>query len=1145
MMPTTGPLSRAAPDGGAGGMPRTGRVSLRWAILASLGAIGGVQAVIARDPRGPSSQALGDVAILLAGLVATFACAGAARRGGPSARGWALLGVSSALWASGQVVWTFYGLTRHHVYPYPSLADLLYLSYSIPAAAGLLAFPRHSERLVSRLRTILDGLVIASSVLFISWATVLGHLYGAGADGSLVRITGLAYPMVDVVIATVVLVLAMRAPAGTRLPWMFLGGGLLTLTLTDSIYVDLTSRGQTGVTGTLLSAGWMAAFLAIALATLAPAQQPSSGVRRHFNVGQELLPYLLVVVAIVVQSRLKLGLNDPFLLLNGVILLVTFAARETMVVVEKVSLADDLESKVERRTAELRSADARFRSLVHNSSDIITLTGADGRILYQSPSFSSVLGHPAEDVDHVQWCSLVHTADSERLKSYVDDVVAGKPGLEPSAEARLRHADGSWRDAEIRVQNLLTDPSVHGVVFNIRDITERKAGEVALARARNQALEASRLKSEFLATMSHEIRTPMNGVIGLTSLLLDTSLDETQLQYAHGVRGAGEALLAVINDILDFSKLEAGKVDIETVDIDLRRTVEEVAELLAATVRARGLELVAYVHPDVPPVVKGDGGRIRQVLLNLASNAVKFTPEGEVVISAVLVEQTEDAALVRFEVRDTGIGIEPADRDRLFEAFSQADASTTRRYGGTGLGLAISRRLTRAMGGLLGLDSQPGRGSTFFFELPLELGTAEPGRWEPEESPLRGMRILVVDDNATNRLILQSQLAAWEMVPDLAPDATTGLDLLLHAAAAGRPYAVAVLDMCMPDVDGLELARRISADAALVGVRLMLLTSSSEVSPQEAASAGISVRLTKPVRHSELYNRLVELQAPATPIALSVLPVPARVERTTAHRGHVLVVEDNHLNQLVAQGTLTKLGYAVDVASNGAAALVAVADTTYTAVLMDCHMPEMDGFEATTEIRRREGAERHTPIIAMTASALSEDRDRCLAAGMDDFVSKPVNVDALEGALSRWSDRRPVAASPPAPGTVPTRRERGEVGDGDVLDRSRLDVLRQLGPADGQGLLPPLVRAFLEERQTRVASLEQAAREGDSQALEEAAHQLKGSAANIGAREVAAVCARLEAIGRSREVAATELLDQLTDELERASRALSHAVQAH
>lgn len=359
----------------------------------------------------------------------------------------------------------------------------------------------------------------------------------------------------------------------------------------------------------------------------------------------------------------------------------------------------------------------------------------------------------------------------------------------------------------------------------------------------------------------------------------------------------------------------------------------------------------------------------------------------------------------------------------------------------------------------------------------------------------------------------------------------------------------------MPEMDGLELSRRVSADPLLAGVRLVLLTSNSEVDATDAARAGIEVRLTKPVRHSELYNRLVALRAPATAEAPAAPAAPARTRPTSADRGHLLVVEDNSLNQIVAKslnqivakGTLTKLGYAVDVVANGLEAVAAVSDTAYTAVLMDCHMPEMDGFEATAEIRRREGATRHTPIIAMTASALSEDRDRCLAAGMDDFVSKPVNVDAVEAAVSRWSEREPtVAPVPRSNGGGPADglpQADGERRDDDVLDPERLDVLRQLGPADGWGLLPPLVEAFLADGPTRFASLEQAVKGGDGAVLEQAAHQLKGAASNIGATGLAAVCGELEAIGRSRRSPARELLDQLTAELDRASRALADVVQ--
>ena len=518
-----------------------------------------------------------------------------------------------------------------------------------------------------------------------------------------------------------------------------------------------------------------------------------------------------------------------------------------------------------------------------------------------------------------------------------------------------------------------------------------------LAVARDEALAGSRAKSDFLATMSHEIRTPMNGVIGLTELLLTTPLDERQRQYAEGVHTAGQSLLGVINEILDFSKIEAGHLELEEIDFDLVELVESVAELIGETAQAKGLELLAYCSPELPATLRGDPGRIRQVLLNLAGNAVKFTAAGEVVVRASVDEASPDGVVVRFDVTDTGIGVAEEQREGLFEAFSQADSSTTRRFGGTGLGLAISRRLVDAMGGDLAVESELGVGSTFWFTVPLAVGQDPSAPAPRTPSPLAGLRVLVVDDNATNRAILHDQLHHWGMVVDVVDGAGAALARLRDGAGSGRRYDLAVLDLCMPDVDGLALAREVAADTALRGTSLVLMTSGPSVSEAEARAASIDAALTKPVLMSRLsatLERVVSARVTEQPVTAEAAPAVAK--------GTVLVVDDGEVNQIVAVGMLRHLGYLAEVAEDGLQAIDAVRRRQFDAILMDVQMPGMDGYAATREIRRLEAAGPRTPIIAMTASATEGELERCLAAGMDDYQSKPVQKASVAEVLERW-----------------------------------------------------------------------------------------------------------------------------------------------
>ncbi|MGA7954778.1 MAG: response regulator [Gloeobacterales cyanobacterium] len=776
----------------------------------------------------------------------------------------------------------------------------------------------------------------------------------------------------------------------------------------------------------------------------------------------------------------------------------------------------------------LAESEERFRSLVQNSSDIITILKEDGTIQYGSPSIKRILGYQPEDLIGKNMFAYVHPEDFPTVQSIFPTAIQ-QMGIPITVEFRCLCIDGSWRYLEAIANSYIEDSSFQGVVVNYRDITERKRAEEALRKieardkaflnaipdlmlgiskegkyidflgantkagqgisrsrlflgesvydalpvevaqgmmnavdqalstgktqifdyqlslkdrmhdyearivvsgedevlaiirditkrkqlereliaAREEALEGARIKAQFLANMSHEIRTPMNAVIGMSGLLLETELTTEQREYVETVRYSGEALLTVINDILDFSKMEAGKLEVENIDFDLSRAVEDVTSLLAERASSKGLELGCLVYRNVPNKLKGDPGRICQVLINLLNNAIKFTKEGDVILSVKLVEETEHQVVVRFEVKDTGIGISPVEQKRLFKPFSQADSSTTRRYGGTGLGLAISKQLVDLMGGEIGVESVLGHGTTFWFTLLLEKQSATP--LIPIPSPdigFKGLRVLVVDDNPTNRKILAHQLTYWEMYSD---EAESGLQALERLQTSKFPYDLLILDLMMPD--GIQLAHLIQADPALNEIPLVLLASYRERGDLEVMKqAGIATYLTKPVRQSQLFNALVQslgytnVSAPYDALPIATPPEEVFPERPgkCLSQNLILVVEDNVINQRVAVRQLERLGYRCDVVANGFEVLEALAHTPYALVLMDCHMPEMDGFEATAEIRKREGADRRTIIVAMTASVMYNERENCLQAGMDDFIAKPVKLEELSIVLKRW-----------------------------------------------------------------------------------------------------------------------------------------------
>jgi two-component system sensor histidine kinase/response regulator len=788
------------------------------------------------------------------------------------------------------------------------------------------------------------------------------------------------------------------------------------------------------------------------------------------------------------------------------------------------------------------------------SLDMLCIAGFDGYFKRVNPAWKRVLGYTEEELLSRPYVEFTHPDDRRATVTQASKLSTGEEVI--YFENRYLHKDGTFRWL---LWTSTPYPELQVMYAAARDITERKAAEETLAQyaldlgashraledqaarlaqlvkeletARRRAEEAVEVKGAFLANMSHEIRTPLNAILGMTGLALQTRLTTDQRDYLSTVMASAESLLAIINDILDFSKIEAKRLELERVDFDLREAVGNAAKLLAVRAAEKGIELACHIDADVPEVLVGDEGRLRQVLLNVMGNAIKFTDAGEVVLRVTVDQRDERRSTLHFAVTDTGIGIPQDKQAQIFQAFTQADSSTTRRFGGTGLGLAIALRLVELMSGRLWVASEVGRGSTFHFtatfDMPREITLSGAVR----RKALEGLRVLVVDDNATNRRILDEMLTSWRMTPTVVPDARHALAVLREAAGGPGRFDVLISDCQMPEVDGFTLARQVKRDESLAATPVVLLTSIG--SPSDIARCrkiGVNAYLSKPVKHSDLLDALVT----AFGVSTRRPPSSTRAVRARVRPLRILVAEDNQVNRKLVTRLLQKRGHRISAVDNGRSALEVATSATgrrFDVVLMDVQMPEMNGLEATEAIRQREQTTgRHIPIIALTAHAMPADRERCLAAGMDGYLAKPIDVEELIATVEAYAEGarpEPVTAAPAAP----------------TVTRPVFDEKAALANAGGdRELLTEVIALFQSDYPAALRRLDRAVKSGEGEALRLAAHALKGVLATVGSPAGRDAAMALEQLGRTGNVAAAkELAARLRETIGALNSALASA----
>ena len=781
----------------------------------------------------------------------------------------------------------------------------------------------------------------------------------------------------------------------------------------------------------------------------------------------------------------------------------------------------------ERAQATLRKSEAQFKNLVQHAGDVIYSTDLKGHFTFLNPTVERLMGYEPEELLGRNYIEVIAPSWRERVQKFYRKQLEERTGSTFHQHQVLRK-DGSEMWVGQTMELVFEGDKMVELQAVARDVTRSVELQAELGRARDEALESARLKAEFLANMSHEIRTPMNGIIGMSSLLVDTKLDDEQRHFVDTIRQSADALLTIINDILDFSKLEARKVQLEALDFELSPFIEGIVQVFVQAAETKDIELTSIIEPDVPDWLHADSTRLRQILINLLGNAVKFTEHGEVTLRVRLQKSTRSGNVFRFEVTDTGIGISEAGRDRLFRPFVQADGTTTRRFGGSGLGLTISKHLVEAMGGEIGVESRPGEGSTFWFSLPGHK-VRDSDATAAARTDLEGLRALIVDDKPTHREALRKQLTSWRIDVTEANGFNGAMNSLRTAVAGGRPFDLALIDHDLDGREGLALARDILKDQQLADVRLILLSTFVQRPSEEALKeVGVQAVLTKPVRQSVLYDCLVTImkeqfastgdlimQAGNVKVESGAHPKEREQISIGTDSLRLLVVEDNPVNQEVARFQVAKLGYSVDVASDGAEALSMLDASDYALVLMDCHMPVMDGFEATRRIRERSDSKRLVPIIAVTASGTRGEREKCLETGMDDFLLKPFRKEELSVKIEKWI----AGTSSQAPSDGASVASLG---------------LKQLEEDYGKEIVAKIVRMFIPDAERLIGQIAEAIKFHDCKSLEASAHRLKSSAANIGATEMSRLSAELESFGESESLAnAEQVLNSLQLEWDR------------